>query len=71
MTSIEQLKKMKDECGNYFIKEFMDLDNGKNMALKEQVLRELIAGKKPTEIKGYNEVMDKEAEPVDLKDIKF
>lgn len=71
MADIEELKRMKDACGNYFIQEFMDLDNGKNMALKERVLKELIAGKKPPEINGYNDVMDKEVEPVSLKDIKF
>ena len=56
----EELKAMNEQYGDYFTKTFMDLDNGQHMDLKEQVLQDLKAGKKPPEIVHYNDVFDRE-----------
>jgi hypothetical protein len=69
---VDELKHMLDEVQDYFVKQYMDLENGQNMELKRQVLEALLEGKTPPEIPGYDDVLDKWTDaPIDISNIQF
>lgn len=66
----QDLKDMHSRVEDYFVRQYMDVDNGKDVEKKRRVLQALLDGKRPPEIPEYDDVLDKwDDKPVDVQDI--